>query len=128
MKNVIKNEKRDEWKKQFSLRLITFSVNILRLADGLQKESVLRPVSDQLVRSATPVGANVTEAQGAGSTKDFANFFQIALKSAKETQYWLVVVNHYKRGELVKVQELLEEIKEISKIITASLLTMRGQR
>ena len=75
MKNVIKNEKRDEWKKQFSVRLITFSVNILKLADGLQKESVLRPVSDQLVRSATSVGANVTEAQGAGSTKDFAKLF-----------------------------------------------------
>lgn len=128
MKNVINNEKRDEWKKQFSLRLITFSVDILRLADGLQKESVLRPVSDQFIRSATSVGANVTEAQGAGSTKDFAHFFQIALKSAKETQYWLVVVNHYKKGEIIKAQELLEEIKEISKIITASLLTMRGQR
>ncbi len=126
MKNSIKDEGRDTWKRQFSARLIKFSVDVLRFAGELNKHPVLRPVSDQLVRSATSVGANVTEAQGAGSKKDFANFFQIALKSAKETQYWLVVIAHYEGGRSVKAQKLLEEIKEVSRILTSSLLTMRG--
>jgi four helix bundle protein len=127
MKNQIKNEERDVWKKEFAKRLIRFSVDVLRLAYELAKHHTLRPVADQLVRSGTSVGANDTEAQGAGSRKDFAHFFQIALKSAKETQYWMVVIEHY-HGESAKTRALIEEIKEITKIINASLLTMRGSR
>ena len=47
-------------------------------------------IFDQLLRSATSIGANVVEG-GSGSTKrDFINFFHIALKSANETKYWFV--------------------------------------
>ena len=110
------------------MRLITFSVQVLHFADELRKNRVLWPVADQLVRSATSVGANVTEAQGSASKKDFANFFHIALKSAKETQYWLLVIAHYEKRQSPKANELLEEIKEISRVLTSSLLTMKGQK
>ena len=50
------------------------------------KESVL---INQLLRSATSIGANLHEAQYAQGTKDFISKFEIALKEASETGYWL---------------------------------------
>ena len=73
-------EELEKWKKEFSARLIQFSVDVLHFADTLRKNPTMWPVSDQVVRSSTSVGANINEAQGAGSKKDFAYFFQIALK------------------------------------------------
>lgn len=127
MKNQIKNKEREQWKKEFLARLINFSVKVLHFGNSINKDPVLRPVSDQLVRSATSVGANVCEAQGAGSKRDFAHFFQIALKSAKETQYWLLVVQQYGK-DTAKTTPLLEEAKEITKIINSALLTMNGKK
>ncbi len=127
MKNQVNKEERDEWKKNFTKRLITFSVQTLKFCHELETEKTLRPVADQLVRSATSVGANVCEAQGAPSKRDFTNFFHIALKSAKETQYWLVVIDQYKTDNK-EVRMLLEEVKEISRIISSSLLTMKGRQ
>jgi four helix bundle protein len=127
MKNLMKNKEKEEWKKEFGKRLIRFSVDVLTFCHSLETERVLRPVADQLARSATSVGANVFEAHGAASKKDFAHFFQISLKSAKETQYWLVVVEQYK-GHSSKARALLEEVKEVTKILNAALLTMKGSR
>ena len=50
------------------------------------KESVL---INQLLRSATSIGANLHEAQYAQSTNDFISKFEIAQKECYETEYWL---------------------------------------
>ncbi len=128
MNNQRNKEELDEWKKNFSVRLINFSVAVLQFSDDLRKNPTLWPVADQVVRSSTSVGANINEAQGAGSKKDFAHFFQIALKSAKETQYWLLVISHYKDEHKANAEQLLAECKEISRIINSSLLTMKGRK
>ena len=44
-------------------------------------------MTDQLLRSATSIGANVVEAKSASSKRDFIKFYEIALKSANETKY-----------------------------------------
>lgn len=124
----MKNQEAEKWKQEFALRLVTFSVEILKFSDVLKKNSTLWPVCDQLVRSSTSVGANINEAKGAASRKDFAHYFQIALKSAKETQYWLIVVQHYESKNAEKAKVLLTEIQEITRIISSSLLTMRGKK
>ena len=59
-------------------------------------------LSNQLVRSATSIGANITEAQYAQSRKDFINKMGIALKEANETEYWL---------KLLSKSDIIEEIK-----------------
>lgn len=128
MNNLNKNEEKEKWKAEFAVRLIKFSVDILKFTDLLRKNPTLWPVCDQLIRSSTSVGANINEAKGAGTKKDFANFFQIALKSAKETQYWLVVISHYDKKNTEQARALLEETKEITRIINSSLLTMKGRK
>ncbi len=47
----------------------------------------------QVLRPGTSIGANITEAQGASSKKDFIYKLQISLKEAKETEYWLRLLN-----------------------------------
>ena len=127
-KNVMKNDEKEKFKKEFAARLIKFSVSILKFADILRKNPTLWSVADQTIRSSTSVGANVCEARGASSKKDFAHFFQIALKSAKETQYWLLVIEHYDHNYKEKTEKLSKEIQEITKILNSSLLTLKGKK
>jgi len=67
-----------------------FSVRIIKLYKHIkQKDRDIEPLLKQVLRSGTSIGANVTEAQGAITKKDFINKLHIALKEARETDYWL---------------------------------------
>lgn len=46
-------------------------------------------LTNQLLRSGTPIGANIHEAQYAQGTKDIISKFEISLKEVYETEYWL---------------------------------------
>ena len=117
-----------DWKDGYLSRLINFSVEILHFADTLRLNRTLVPVADQLIRSATSVGANVHEAQGAGSKKDFAHFLQIALKSGRETIYWLTVLEAYKGQPSEKIASLKTECSEIVSILYSSVKTVRQEK
>jgi four helix bundle protein len=119
MKNAV------EWKREYFSRLVAFSVAILRFSDILRTNRTQAPVADQLIRSATSIGANVHEAQGAGSKKDFAHFLQIALKSGRETIYWLSVLEAYKGQSSTKIKFLQTKCEEIVSILYASLRKIR---
>ena len=123
----MQNDK-SKFKGEFVKRLIKFSVDILKFAQKLRKDRNLWPVADQLVRSASSVGANVVEAKAASSKKDYLKFFIIALKSANETKYWLMVVKEYSMEFNSEADGLLKEADEISKIIGSSVLTLKGKR
>jgi len=122
----IKNN--SDFKKQFNRRLINFSLEVIKLCKTLRKDRNLWPITDQIMKSATSVGANVIEAKGSGSKKDYIKFFQIALKSANETKYWLLLIRESSPKFRTLVQKLLSEINELSKIIGAGILTMKGKR
>ena len=85
-------------------------------------------LAKQLLRAATSIGANVVEATGAGSKKDFINFFTIALKSARETQYWLYLFRESGKGDQNAVRELLDEAGQLTKMLSSSILTAKGHR
>ena len=123
----MKNES-EKFKKEFISRLINFSINTLKFSEKLLKHKNLWSVSDQLIRSSTSVGANVVEAKAASSKKDYVKYFQIALKSANETKYWLYLVIQYKSELHKDAQKLLDEIIEISNILGSSLLTLKGRK
>lgn len=67
---------------------MAFSVSIINLVKSL-KEKRETIISNQIGRSATSIGANIREAQYAHGIADFIAKFQIALKEANETGYWL---------------------------------------
>lgn len=68
-------------------RTARFGEDIIRLCKQLPKNDITRPLINQLIRSATSVGANYMEANSANSKKDFRNKIYISKKEAQETQH-----------------------------------------
>ena len=72
----------------------------------------------QLIRSSGSVGANYIEANEALSKKDFVCRIKICRKEAKETRYWLRLVEAGERAEKER-DELIQEAQELMNIFGA---------
>ncbi len=95
----------------------------------LPNEKLFWSISDQLLRSATSIGANIIEARASSSKKDFIKFYEIALKSANETIYWLeIIIEIVPKNLLDKLKILQKETDELAKIVAASILTMKNKK
>ncbi|MBN2462286.1 MAG: four helix bundle protein [Dehalococcoidia bacterium] len=90
-------------------RVYSFALDIITFVDQLPKGQVSNVIGEQLLRSATSIGANVVEAQGAVSRKDYANFFSYALKSANETKFWLSLLQDSGKADKSSADRLLKE-------------------
>ena len=84
------------------------------------------PVIDQLLRSATSVGANIIEAKSGNSRKNLINYFSIALRSANETRYWLRLIRDTFEIDINEIELLLEESDELARILAKSILTLKN--
>ena len=113
---------------QVKYRAYKFSIKIIKFVSNFPNKKIFWIISDQLVRAATSIGANIIEAQAASSRKDFIKFYEIALKSANETKYWLGLLRDATDIDKKEINELLKEADEIAKILGASLLTLKGKR
>lgn len=117
-------EKKDELK----YRAYRFSVALVKFVSQLPNQRIYWVISDQLLRAGTSIGANIIEAQAASSKKDFIRFFEIALKSANETKYWLALLRDGTETPKDEVAMLLKEADELSRLLGASILTLKGKR
>ncbi|MDP2951412.1 MAG: four helix bundle protein [bacterium] len=126
-KTKMQNDK-EKFKESFIQRLINFSLAVLRLNLKIKQKRECWVIMDQLIRSATSIGANVVEAKGAASKKDYCHFFEIALKSANETRYWLILLSNFDIETEKESNLLLKEVGEIAKVLGASILTLKGKR
>lgn len=98
-----------------------FAIRIIKACTFLDETpGVCRTLSKQLLRSGTSIGANVRESRSAQSDKDFLNKMEIALKEARETEYWLEIIIESELVEKSKFDSLLKEANEINKILIAS--------
>jgi len=75
--------------REVSERLLNYGVRAIKVADSLPRTLAGRRIGDQLLRSSISIGANYEEAQGSESREDFVHKLQIALKEARESNYWL---------------------------------------
>lgn len=73
-------------------RLFQFSVDVIKGVRNLPNSKEYQVISYQVLKSATSVGANYEEAQGAVSKADFANKIGISLKEVRETNYWIRII------------------------------------
>ena len=117
-----------KFKIEFRGRVVAFTVAILHLGEVLYSKKVLIPVGHQVIRSAGSIGANVIEAKAASSKKDYIKFFEIALKSANETQYWLEVIQRFDASIMPPDSPLIKEADELTRMLSASVLTLKGRR
>lgn len=101
-----------------------FSVEISKLAVQLRnkKETV---IATQLLRSATSIGANIQEATAAISRKDFILKMSIASKEARETAYWLNLLDACNTAG-IDYSHYKEASVEIIKILTAIIKTAQS--
>ena len=75
-------------------RAFQFSKDVILFVSQTKFDKVFHSVFDQLVKSATSIGANLVEAKAGASKRDFLKFYIIALKSANETKYWLCLIRN----------------------------------
>jgi four helix bundle protein len=115
-------------KNELRERCYSFSVNIIKYLQTLPEKRINYILSNQLLRSATSIGANIIEAKSSSSRKDFIKFYEIALKSANETEYWLGLLRDSLNIDGSEIKYLIKETEEISRMLAASLLTMKNKR
>lgn len=114
-------------KEEFIDKCIDFSIKINKLRKYLREEQHEYNNSDQIQRSGTSIGANYSEACDAVSKADFVNKLSIAQKEANETIYWLKVLYGSELIPKDKYEELLADVRELYKILAASLKTLKGE-
>ncbi len=112
----------DEKPYKISHRCFYFSKGVILFIKECMYERIYHSMFDQLLRSATSIGANVVEGKSGSSKKDWKNYYAIALKSANETKYWLCLINETIEVSKSKINELIKEADEISKIIASIIV------
>lgn len=115
-------------KNDLKYRCYYFSISVIKLIDSFPSRRVYWVISDQLLRSATSIGANIVEAKSSSSRRDFIKYFDISLKSANETKYWLGLLRDATDYDKNKVNSLLNEVNEISNMLASSLLTLKYKK
>ncbi|PXY00878.1 four helix bundle protein [Marinifilum breve] len=94
-----------------------FAVRIVKLNQFLTQEKKEFVLSKQILRSGTSIGANVEEAVGGISKKEFRAKMSIAYKESRETDYWLRLLKDTEIIEEKLFNSLYEENKELLKIL-----------
>lgn len=105
-----------------------FAVKIVELEKYLREEKRERRMSDQIYRSATSIGANISEAKYAESTSDFIHKLSISQKEANETLYWLRLLYKTKYIDDIKFSELYGDCQELLRVITKVILSVRRNK
>lgn len=112
--------------RQLEQRMIDFSVEVIQTFDKYSKSPTLRKPVEQLIKSATSIGANYTEANNASSKTDFKNKIFISKKEAAETRYWLNVLEKVLPHE--DLSGLQQEALELNLILQKVISTMKNEK
>jgi four helix bundle protein len=107
------------------IRCYEFSKAVVLFINRHEFKRIHAALIDQLLRSATSIGANVIEAKSGNSKKNMISFFSISLRSANETKYWLCLVRDTLNVDHSEANNLIKEADELSKIIAKSILTLK---
>lgn len=114
----------DEKHNTIRKKAISFSIRIFHLNEYLiekQKYSI----ANQVFRSGTSIGANISEAVRAESDKDFVHKYSIALKEAEETLYWLDLSYSVNLIEYNLYESLRCDCEELIKLGTSIILAVK---
>ena len=107
-------------------RAFEFACQIVEYCDDLMKrDGVGRVLAPQLLRCGTSIGANLEEARGGESRRDFISKCSISLKEARESLFRLRVADRCQLGPNGKATALAKEAKELAAIIGAIVRNAR---
>lgn len=104
-----------------------FAIRMVKLYQHLSSEKREYVLSKQLLRSGTSIGANVEEAIGGQSERDFFAKLNTAYKEARESKYWINLLTDTDYLTQNQSASLLVDIEEILKISGSILKTLRDK-
>lgn len=107
-------------------RAFAFSLKIIKLVGILPRIQSARIISDQVLRSSMSIGANLTEAKGSGTRLEYKRFFEISLKSAHETRYWLQLLQDSAICNKMEIGTLLNEVEELIRMISSAVISLKS--
>ncbi len=108
---------------QLEERTVQFSVLVISTLGRYSNHPELRPLIDQVIRSATSIGANYHEANNASSRADFRNKIFISKKETAETEYWIKVLSRLLPKE--DFTTLADESRQLLLIFQKIVTTMK---
>ena len=97
-------------------RTFRFSVDVIKFLKTIKYSKENDVIKYQLAKSATSIGANYEEAQGAYSKEDFKYKIGICFRESKESNYWLRIIKATEISNSENLNYLLQESKEIKSI------------
>jgi len=98
-------------------RVFNFVIEVLKLVEKLPRNKRNMIVGDQLTRSATSTGANLEEADGAISRREFVKFVNTAKRAMKESNYWLRNLTGFREQSGNRYRRSIEGIGRVNENI-----------
>jgi len=112
---------------ELKARTKSFALRIIRLVGALPNDPATRVMGNQILRSATSVGANYRAACRAQSRPTFASKLAVVIEEADETLYWLELLGESGRVKPELLKDLQKEGSELVAIVTASRKTAQNR-
>lgn len=106
-------------------RSYKFGLAVIGLLDIMPNNRGAWVLGDQMIRAGTSIGANLVEASAASTRLEFKKYYEIALKSANETKYWLHLVKDSKMAKESIIDKLLAEVSELANMIGSSVIKLK---
>jgi len=100
-------------------RTARFGEDVILFIKQLPQNNINYPLINQIIRSATSIGANYMEANEASSNKDFKNKIRICQKEANETKHWLRMIAISNEDKKPTCRKLWQEAHELTLIFAA---------
>ncbi len=125
-KNTTNGSSREGTKYDIHGRIYDFIVRVIKLVNSLPKTSSNSVSSQQLLRSATSMGANDQEADGTSTKRDFIHCYTTTRKETKETNYWLKLIGDPNPALKTKMGPIPQEGQEIAAIVSSIINKARA--
>ena len=109
------------------IKCCEFALLCIKLFQNLSKNKKEYILSKQILRSGTSIGANIEEAIGGQSTKDFLHKLSISYKEARETHYWLRLLRDSTYISKEESIVLIEKCEELLRIIGSIQKTTKAR-
>lgn len=109
------------WEKAHQLTLA-----IYRVTGSLPREE-LYGLTSQIRRCCTSIPANIAEGCGRGGDTEFAHFLQMALGSASELDYHLLLARDLRYLSEADYGRLAGEVSEVQRMLTAFIQRLRAE-
>ena len=100
-------------------RTFNFGISCLKFLRKLESNPENNLIRFQLGKSCTSIGANYEESQAGSSKADFTNKVKIALREARETNYWLRILKELNDNNDESLESLIKESQELKNILGA---------